>query len=448
MKLSSPLLVLFFTMTCCCYAFAQDNIVASKPEVGKPMSDFFLANVTHYKSQTATLSDFKGKWLFLDFWFQGCTSCIQSFPSVNAHYKKFKHKLNWVLIGLNGGKYNKNAQEFYEKLRAKQNLEMPVAYDSVLNELWSINSMPHIIIINPQGIVHSITGGRDITSEKIERLLNGENVSFYPKEIERPEFKVDDTVSITTSSDKIFYRSVLCTWNGEQQRSGADIDNWITWPEEYLAKGYSMSMIPLYALYNYAYFGTWSWDFNNEKLFGRVYPKPIIESKDASHFIYDYSSIVGKGLYNYSLTIPVSEITEENIKKYMQEDLRRAFKYEAAIEKREIVVWKLIAQKGAVEKLRTEGTKQYATPGSHAAGFTLTNWPSRYLIGSLSYFVSEKVQEPFVDCTGISGNIDITVEADMTNLQAIQVAIRKQGLELVKSTQVMDVLVIRDKMKD
>jgi peroxiredoxin len=430
------------------YVNAQVTPV-EKPEVGKPMPEFFLNNITHYKSTTASRSDFKDKWLVLDFWFQGCTACIQSFPSVNAHYKKFKDKLTWILVGLNDQEHNKNAQVFYEKLRAKQGLEMPVAYDSVLNKRWGIHSMPHIIIVNPQGIVHSITGGRDITTEKLERLLQGEDVRFYPKDIERPKFTVDDTVSVAdTSGNRVFYRSVLCAWNGEQQKTGAEIERWVTWPKEYLREGYTMSMIPLYALYNYAYWGQWSWDFRDEKLFGHVYPNPVLEIRDTSLFVYNYTDDVGKGTYNYSLTIPVAEVDEETIKRYLQEDLRRAFKYVAVIEKREIPVWKLIAKKGAVEKLRTKGAKQYASSGSHAAGYTLTNWPSNYLIGSLSYFMEERIQDPFVDGTGISGNIDFTIEADMTNLEAIGKALRKQGFDFVKSTQMMEVLVIREPVKD
>jgi peroxiredoxin len=447
MKICRALLVVWVTILFG-RADAQDTVLV-KPEVGKPMPDFLLTNVTHYRSTTATLSDFKGKWLFLDFWFQSCSSCIQSFPSVNAHYKKFRDKLTWVLVGLNDQERNKNAQVFYEKLRAKQGLEMPVAYDSVLNKRWGIHSMPHIIIVNPQGIVHSITGGRDITSEKLERLLKGEDVKFYPKDIEGPKFTVNDSVSVAnTSGNRIFYRSVLCSWKGEQQQTGAEIVRWVTWPEEYLRKGYTMAMIPLYALYNYAYWGQWSWDFRDEKLFGHVYPNPILEIADTSLFVYDYSVDVGKGTYNYSLTIPVAEVSEETLKRYIQEDLRRAFKYVAVIEKREIPVWKLIAKEGAVKKLRTKGAKQYASSGSHATGYTLTNWPSNYLIGSLSNFIPEGIHEPFVDGTGISGNIDFTIEADMTNLEAIRKAIRKQGFDFVKSTQMMEVLVIRDAIKD
>ncbi|MEI9809772.1 MAG: hypothetical protein WDO16_18955 [Bacteroidota bacterium] len=86
-----------------------------------------------------------------------------------------------------------------------------------------------------------------------------------------------------------------------------------TLPEEFLRKGYTMSMIPLYAFYNYAYWGRWSWgcgadnDNKKERLYGRACMKPILEMKDTSLFVYDFNIDVGKGTYNYSLTIPISE---------------------------------------------------------------------------------------------------------------------------------------------
>ena len=151
------------------------------PEIGKPIPEFTL-NVHYFKTKSVSINDFKGKWLFLDFWFAGCGACIQSFPSVNSHYKEFRNDLTWLMVGSIGSRFT-DTQTLYEKLRAKQNLEMPVAYDSVLVNKWNVHSYPHIIIVDPAGIVHSITSGRDLTTEKIRQLVKGDRVSFYPKEV-------------------------------------------------------------------------------------------------------------------------------------------------------------------------------------------------------------------------------------------------------------------------
>jgi thiol-disulfide isomerase/thioredoxin len=419
----------------------------TRPEVGKPLPDFTLNNVTHFKKTKVSLSDFKGKWLFLDFWFTGCSACIHSFRKVNAFHKEFKNELNWIMIGLNDTKHNKGIQELYEKLRIKQNLEMPVAYDSILSKKWDIHSMPHIIIIDPSGMVRFISGGRDITAEKIKGLLAGSNVSFYPKDIARPGFepeKISNVDSTKGIDNNLLYRSVLTRWNGEKQGL-IDIDRWITWPEEYLRKGYSLAMAPLYMLYNYAYIGNSDWDFIDTSYCDKFYPKPILEVRDSSLFQYDFTVDQGRGTYNYSLTIPPQEVSKESIMTQIQKDLKRVFKYDVVVETRNMAVWKLVAKPGAADKLRTKGGERYDSPGSHIAGYTMRNWPPEYLIGSLSFYLKERYNgEVFIDETGVTDYIDISLNADMTDLEDIRKELKKQGLDLVKGTKEMKVIVIKD----
>jgi len=420
-----------------------------QPEVGKPMPDFTLNNITYYKTKRVSLKDFKGKWLFLDFWFSHCAACIQSFSKVNDLHKQFRNELNWIMVGLNDVKTNKGIQTLYEKFRAKQKLEMPSAYDSILADKWGIHSMPHIIIIDPLGIVRFISGGQDITAQKIRDLVNGKNVSFYPKDRERTEFdakKLMNTTNNNEADDKLLYRSILTKWFGnERQMAGYELDRYVKLPPQYWKDGWSAAMVPLYALYNFAYLGKWDWDYTDTLLTGKYLPRPVLEIKDSSLFQFDYTVDVGKGTYNYNLTIPASEVTKNNLMSLMQKDLKTVFKYEVSIESRVTPVWKLVANPGAIERLKTKGNKKFTTPGTHAAGFTLTNWPSEILIEELGFYLKERYRgELFVDDTGLTGNIDFTIEADMTNLEDIRKELQRQGMDLVKGEKVMKALIIRD----
>lgn len=449
MKVQNLLIAfLFFSVSFASHAKPHDPPADTiKPLVGKAMPDFELSKVTHFSQTKVSLKDFKGKWLFLDFWFPSCTSCIQSFPKVNEIHREFKKELTWMMVGLNDKKYNKGIEQFYEKMRIKRNLEMPVAYDSSLATKWDIHAMPYIIIVDPSGIVRFITDGRNLTKERIRKLLDGENLTFYQSNASSTKLdsaKVSNNSKLKT--DKLLYCSVITEWNGEDQW-WIEIDRWVTWPDDELRKGYKLSMAPLIALYYYAYLGRMSWTVEHDSLYGKFYPKPILEVSDSTLFAYsfgtgDSGSITG--MYNYNLLLRTKEITKERVTKLMREDLKRVFKYEASIETRTMPVWKLVEIKpGSVKKLKTKGDAQFATPGTHAAGYTITNYPAKYLVATISFYMNDH-QPPFVDETGVTGNIDFSLKADMTNIEDVRKAIRKQGFDLVKGNKEMKVLVISD----
>lgn len=435
-------LIVFYLILPENYSFGQSVIDSNltKPEIGKPLPEFYLSNVAYFNKTQLTQHDLKGKWLFLDFWFQGCSSCIQSFPKVNEIYKEFKNELTWLMIGLNDRRAGKNVREFYEKIQAKRKLEMPVAYDSTLARKWEVHAMPYIIVADPNGIVRYITDGRNITANRIRKLLNGDSVNFYESTL---EYKSDDILTNGTGSSLV-YGSAISKWNGERN-TWVEIDRWATWPEEELRKGYKLSMAPLIALYYYAYVGRFAWDVDNDSLYGKFYTKPIIEVKDSAMFSYSFGTDESgriSGMYNYHLILPVSEVTAEKVTKLMREDLKRTFRYTATIELRDMPVWKLVAKQGAVEKLKTKGDPQYASPGTHAAGYTIINIPPKYLIATISFYLKNEL--PFVDETGLSENFDLTLNADMTNFDDVVKAINKKGLDLIKGTKKMRILVIRD----
>lgn len=418
----------------------QINI--ARPEVGKPIPDFRLSSVTHYKKTAASRDDFKGKWLFMDFWSVSCVTCVQSFKKVNSLHNKFNKELTWILVGITQGGSASAMPQFYEKVRAKQNLEMPSAYDSTLAREWKINAVPHIIIVDPQGVVRFITDGRDMTEQKVNDLLSGKPVTFF--DINRAGTEhFNEERGLDNTGEGLICSSKLTKWDGEKSSGGAPISKWINWPEKARRKGYNFAGVPLYWLYNHAYWGKTFWDYDDPS-YGKIYPAPILELKDSSVFQYDLN---GKGTYNYSLFLPSNAQSQMKVMDAMQQDLMRAFGYEVSIEVRDIPVWKLVAVPGAVDKLKTKGDYESASQGSMAMGFKVTNWPAEKLISLISFYLQEKFSQPlipFVDETGLKENFDLVLDADMTNIEDVRRALREKGLDLKRSFRNMQVLVIRD----
>src|SRR5260221_11003887 len=162
----------------------QNNMSVNKrsiPKVGEPCPYFQLYSVLNFSKSNVSNMDFRGKWLFLDFWFSGCGACVKSFPKINALHAQHKNKATFLLVGKNDW-VNRSAEPVYNKLRAKQNLQMPAAFDSLLADKWDIHYMPCIVIVDPAGVVRYVVGGADLTSENVEAIVEGKQVSLNPSD--------------------------------------------------------------------------------------------------------------------------------------------------------------------------------------------------------------------------------------------------------------------------
>ncbi len=91
----------------------------------------------------------------------------------------------------------------FEKLRVKKGLNISSAYDSVLEKRWDIQSMPHIVIVDPEGIVRYITSGADMDQQKIQALMEVErHVSLHQKDAVQPKF--DPRLKTCRKNDQSF----------------------------------------------------------------------------------------------------------------------------------------------------------------------------------------------------------------------------------------------------
>ncbi len=161
------------------------------PEVGKKCPDFLLTDIRYYKAKQAGLEDFRGKWLVLDFWNRYCFMCLQSQPHIDSLQKEFKNDVQFMLVGYTGSQYRnspdlKEIQEIYEKNRKKNNLELAIAYDSVVFHQFDIKPTPHIVIIDPEGIVRGIT--YKVSRTNLQALINKQKVDL-PRAHRFSEFK-------------------------------------------------------------------------------------------------------------------------------------------------------------------------------------------------------------------------------------------------------------------
>lgn len=408
------------------------------PVEGQMCPAFSLQKVEYYKKKSASLTDFRGKWLILYFWADGCPAAVQGFKRMNEIQSTFSDRLQVMLIA-NNDERNKNTRELYEKFRKQYNYRLSIAYDERLfRRFVGKAAIPHVVILRPDGIVHAVTFVDISFSQSIADLLAGKQVKFQPKynaynaQI-KPFFYRNKPLRIDGNggeSTDFLYRSLL---------SKADTNYHYSLTRtlrEQISKGQFQVMgASLLDLYKYAYLGTIRWSMG-DSLYHLLSPKVEVEIQSLNSI--DSCRIFGKGCYDYSLIVPKERATEDFVMQFMQRDLMNYFGYEATVEVREMPYWKLVVSDP--KKLKYAIDAKDSVYLDHATLKIFSGKP-RHLLGTIDVY---NTTDALLDSTGITRNIRIDIDGDLSNLEHVRKEIRKNGLNLVRDLLPMKVLVLRD----
>ncbi|MDE7438020.1 MAG: TlpA family protein disulfide reductase [Muribaculaceae bacterium] len=117
--------------------------------------DFTLPDLNGKK---VSLSDFKGKWVVLDFWGSWCGWCIKGFPALKDAYKQYGDKI--TIIGIDCNDMDSDWRAAVKKYELPW-LQLYNGNNTDLYSSYNIEGFPTKAIINPEGKLVDLTTGED-----------------------------------------------------------------------------------------------------------------------------------------------------------------------------------------------------------------------------------------------------------------------------------------------
>ena len=131
-----------------------------------PAKNFSLRDIQ--SNQQITLSDYRGKVIYLDFWASWCSSCAKALPL----FKKWQQELgdDFVVISVNVDEDKADGLAMAKKLQ----LDYPIAYDPNLEvaKMYGASVLPFSFIINRKGDIHyAHVGFQDSDTTKLKTMI-------------------------------------------------------------------------------------------------------------------------------------------------------------------------------------------------------------------------------------------------------------------------------------
>jgi thiol-disulfide isomerase/thioredoxin len=127
-----------------------------------------------------SLSDFRGKYVLLDFWFIGCGPCEQEIPNLKLVHQKFKDR-NFSVIGIHSAGEESGIVEQFMNERAMDYPMVIDRFDEPIKKAYvplGLRGYPTYFLINPEGEIDWEAVIRQQILETVrDRILKQEEAS-------------------------------------------------------------------------------------------------------------------------------------------------------------------------------------------------------------------------------------------------------------------------------
>lgn len=133
-------------------------------QIGKQAPEFSLPDTA---GVMVSLSDFKGKYVLLDFWASWCPPCRRENPNVVKEFNTYKDK-NFTVLGIS---LDNNKEKWMQAIADDGLTWTHVSdlkfWDSEIPALYGVRGIPANVLLDPDGVIIA----RNVTGEKLQETL-------------------------------------------------------------------------------------------------------------------------------------------------------------------------------------------------------------------------------------------------------------------------------------
>ncbi|HWZ15448.1 MAG TPA: TlpA disulfide reductase family protein [Mucilaginibacter sp.] len=440
-------IMLFFVFSS---SFAQNKI--TNLNIGDQCPDVVLSRIVNYHVDKAKISDFKGKYLILDFWATWCAPCVTMMDTIDMLQKKFANRVQFMPVTYQD---EKTVNAFFANRKlVKFTLSTSVVDDTLLNKMFSHSTIPHYVWIDPNGKVFAITSSESINMKTIQDVVNAKlsvlPVNSYkelPVHMNSVFFEIGNPDIGKVNTKNILSKSVLTGYVENEHSYATSRD-----PNRIAVINQSISNIYKYT-FGYGnkdpkdaaiYFLSDNrivWDIRDSTL--NSFSNRVLDSISKSQGTSGYIAWMQNHGFCYELTVPLKDSLLKY--QYARIDINSRFNallgITASLEKRKVKCLILIRTSN-IDKIASKGGEEEMT--ADAYHFHLKNNEFNWLMARLATYYFQLSPEPLVDETGFAKfAADLDLHCKMSNVEDVNKELAKYDLKFIEGERDLDMIVIK-----